>query len=152
MCAWVGRWLAARCDRTERRQDLAGRLVARHLGRCPDCRDLEARLAAVERGLVGLAATPVPPPLGLRSRLLTAFDRSFGVRPPEPARPGRLARFAWVTGGLAVVGLLGSVLWSRLDDFRPAPRTVRIELPPGYRLRGELVVAIDRASGEEERR
>ena len=64
--------------------------------------------------------------------------------------PGWRERSIIAVGGLAAVILVGSLLWTRLPDFGEPPRTVRIDLPPGYTVTSRLTVTIRRASGEVE--
>jgi len=117
--------------------------VADHRKSCERCAALAERIAAVDVALAA-SVTRRPAPDQLRDRVLDAYHREIaGERGPSP----RLPRMVAATGVLAVGALLGAILWSRLDDFGPPPRTVRIELPVGSELAGEPRLSVRRASG-----
>ena len=125
----------------------------RHRSGCDVCvADTEAR-ATVERGLAALASQSdesAGAPDELRLRALSAFHQAEVEGPATVLPPGWLPRSVLVAGSLAAVVLVGSLLWTRLPDFGTPPRTVRIELPPGYAVSTRPTVTIRRASGEIE--
>jgi anti-sigma-K factor RskA len=75
-----------------------------HLATCADCRAELAAYAEVA-GTIGAGVKPVPPPLGLRDRVLAAA----GAASIRPARPPRSRPFLWV-GTLATAATVALAL------------------------------------------
>ena len=154
-CALAKRLLSRERPAARRRRRPTG-WVGRHVDRCRRCRTFLAALAEVDRGLRN-ADRRAPEPRGeLRARVLFAFhhtDWEEDEPSSEPLLPSLgWERPAWAVGSLAALVLVVSLAWSRLDDFRTVPRTVRIELPEECRLVAEPTIVVRRASGVEELR
>jgi hypothetical protein len=155
-CAWARRALG---DRPAVR--LAGsrsRWLETHLQRCAGCADFASELERLEAELqlLGRGSRPIPP-LALRARLLAAYELetsggAAGAVGLARIRWGVLGRLTWWSGAVAAGALLGVLAWSRLDALVPPPRSVRIQVPPGYRALAEPVVVVRRGATVEVRR
>jgi len=90
-----------------------------HLAACAECR---AELAAYETvaGALGTTATPIPPPAGLRERVLAAAGAA-AARPVRPPRAGRL-RWPGALAAAAAVALALALLVTRAQLQRERER------------------------------
>lgn len=105
---------------------------AEHLRRCPDCR---AEVASLREAAAALSLEPVAPPPHLRDSVLAGIE---AIRPLPPltdvagaeipaVASRRRPRVPWptllVAASVALLAVVGGLLWLRPADDRPTPVT-----------------------------